>query len=132
MPETSALVLRGLFAVFIGQIFSDFSFHLAVVRVDGRTQGGFGGTALSEAFQDSTYVTHPVCVIYVLHRRQRFVVGNDGLKRRELHEAAFKGVIGNLLLRLEQLCQPPPTRRERLRLQSLRHTFIQPLRTAST
>src|SRR5579885_3307249 len=57
----------GLFAVLAGEELAHFGFELPVVGMDAGPEGGFGGAALTDAFQDALHVTHAVSLGDVLH-----------------------------------------------------------------
>jgi len=73
--------------------------------MDGRSQGGFGRSALAEKLEDALNITHAVGIVDVGNGSQRFGVGDVGLSAGKTLEAAFEGVERNVLLRFEEHCE---------------------------
>src|ERR1700751_3290249 len=92
---------------------------------------GFAGAAFAESLQDSLNVAHPIRLVDVLNGCQGLVISEQGLDRGKPHEAAFKRVVGDSLLRLEELSQSAAIRSETFRFDRLGDAFIQPCGTPS-
>jgi hypothetical protein len=56
---------KSLFAVLVAEVLAELALELAVVGMEGRAQGGFGGTALAQELQNSLDVAHAVSIVDV-------------------------------------------------------------------
>src|ERR1700757_2441346 len=90
-----------LLAVLAAEKLAHLGLQLSVVRMDGRAQRGFRGTALPDSLENALHVAHPVRVADIFHRRQGLRIGDCRLDVGEPHKAAFEHVVRNLALRAE-------------------------------
>src|ERR1700752_1062199 len=99
--------------------------------MNGGAQGGFGGTALAQAFENALHIAHAIRIVNVRDGRQTFGVGDRGLHVREACEASLQQIQGNVLLCLEEQGEWMTISAELLGLEKLSDALIQPGRTAS-
>src|SRR5438270_4997316 len=94
---------QALIAVFADQKSGHFGLQIAVAGMNSGPQGCFGGTALTNSFQNPLQITGSVGLADVLYGSQRLVVGESGLRPGESHEISFQRIDGNLSLGMKEL-----------------------------
>src|SRR5579862_5355971 len=104
---------------------------MSVIAMNCGAEGSFGGTALPDALKNALYVAHSVSVTDVKNSGERFLIGENSFSAGKAHKSAFKSVVWNFLLCMEEFCEAVSAGK-RFRLHGLRHTFIEPLRAASS
>ena len=123
--------LRGATRRTYRKVLGQVGLELAVVGMDGRAQGGFGGRALAEELEDALNIAHAVGIVDVGHGGERFGVGDVGLGAGKTLEAAFERVERNILLRFEQQCELAAFAAEALGFEELGDAFVQPGRATA-
>src|SRR5580658_2774587 len=113
-----------LISKFTDEVFADFCFQLAIIRVDSSAEGGFRRTSLSQSFENPLQIAHAVGLADVFHGGEGFFISHSGLSAGELHKAAFECVQRDLALVAKQVSQKP-TMRDLLGFDRLSNTLVE-------
>src|ERR1700740_2013531 len=105
IPFPEPFMTRFLVPVFVGEVSPQIRFELAVIGMNGRAQGRFGGTALAQSFENALHIAHAVRIVDVRDGSQTFGISDRGLDLGEAREAPLQHIQGNVLLCLEELSE---------------------------
>src|ERR1700680_1003800 len=130
--QTGRWHLGSLLAVLVGEISGQVCFKLPIVAVNGGSQSGFGGAALTDALEDGMDIAEPIGIVDVGHGSQRFGVGHVSFGSGEALKAAFQGIQWDVALRFEKQRELVSFAAEALGLKELSDALVQPGRTAAS